>query len=331
MTFDELLGKARAYQESRILLTAIELDLFTAVGDGATAEDVSRRIGTSVRGTRLLLDAVAAMGGLTKTGATYRNTPETRRYLVAGSPEYAQPGLMHSVNLWKTWTSLTDAVRAGTSVLPPGVEARDERWTENFIAAMHRNGSAMARVVVSQLDLSPARTLLDIGGGSGAYAIVFAQANPDLTTVLFDLPHVLPLAERYIGDAGLSHRISTRARDLRTDDFSEAGQFDLVLLSNICHMLDESENRDLLRRCFPATAPGGRIVIRDFIINDDRTSPPQAALFALNMLVGTRGGSTYSEAEYTSWLLEAGFERPERPSPTADLVIAHRAALPAVS
>jgi 3-hydroxy-5-methyl-1-naphthoate 3-O-methyltransferase len=123
MTFDELLGKARAYQESRTLLTAIELDLFTAVGDGATAEEVAQRISASLRGTRLLLDAVVAMGALTKTDLLYRNIPEIRPYLVSGSPDYAQPGLMHSVNLWKTWTSLTDAVRAGTSVMEPGWKA----------------------------------------------------------------------------------------------------------------------------------------------------------------------------------------------------------------
>jgi hypothetical protein len=95
-------------------------------------------------------------------------------------------------------------------------------------------------------------------------------------------------------------------------------------------MLDETENRDLLGRCFPATAPGGRLIIRDFVINDDRTSPKQAALFALNMLVGTRGGSTYSEAEYRSWLLEAGYETVVRPA-GGDLIIAHRSAGSAVS
>jgi predicted O-methyltransferase YrrM len=237
---------------------------------------------------------------------------------------------MHSVNLWKTWTSLTDAVRAGTSVLQPGVESTDDRWTGAFIAAMHRNGSMMARAAVSQLDLSRARTMLDIGGGSGAYSIVFLEANPRLNSVIFDLPHVVPLAERYVQQAGLASRISTFAGDLRTHDFDSLGQFDVVLLSNICHMLDEAENRDLLRRCFPATSPGGQLIVRDFVINEDRSSPKQAALFALNMLVGTRGGSTYSESEYSSWLREAGYETIQRPD-RGDLIIAHRSTGSAVS
>jgi SAM-dependent methyltransferase len=331
MTFDELLGKARAYQESRTLLTAIELDLFTAVGDGANAEEVAARLNASIRGTRMLLDAVVAIGGLTKSEGIYRNTPETARYLVAGSREYAQPGLMHSVNLWHTWSSLTQAVRSGSSVIEPGVERRDERWTENFIAAMHRNGSAMARAAVDHLDLTGIRTMLDIGGGSGAYSIAFAQANPALSATVFDLPHVLPLADRYIRESGLSDRIHTSAGDLRTSRFKDAGEFDLVLLSNICHMLDEAENRDLLRRCYAATVPGGRVIIRDFVIDEDRTSPKQAAMFALNMLVGTRGGSSYSESEYRAWLVDAGYEEPERRGPGGDLVIAHRTDGKAVS
>jgi SAM-dependent methyltransferase len=324
MTFEELLGKARAYQESRVLLTAIELNLFTAVGEGADAEAIAARVGASVRGTRLLLDALVAVGGLSKVGEVYRNSEETKRYLVAGSPDYAQPGLMHSVNLWKTWSTLTDAVRAGTSVVQPGVEARDERWTESFIAAMHRNGSALARNVAQTIGLAGTRSMLDIGGGSGAYSIAFVQANPELHATVFDLPHVLPLAERYIHEASLASRISTRAGDLRDADFSHYGQFDLVLLSNICHMMSDAENRELLRRCFAATSPGGRLVIRDFIVDDDRTSPKQAAVFALNMLVGTRGGSTYTEVEHRSWLLDAGYKNVERLGAEGDLIIGLR-------
>jgi hypothetical protein len=322
LTFDELLAKARSYQESRTLLTAIELDLFTAVGDGADAEAIAQRLNASVRGMRMLLDAVVAIGGLTKSDGVYRNTRETQRFLVAGSREYARVGLMHSVNLWKTWSSLTDAVRAGTTVVTPGTETQDERWTESFIAAMHRNGSAAARAAVPSLDFAGVRTLLDIGGGSGAYSIVFAEAIPGLRATVFDLPHVVPLAERYVSAAGMPDRLRTHAGDLRSYNFGAIGQFDMVLVSNICHMLDERENRDLLRRCCPATAPGGCIVIRDFVIDEDRTSPAQAALFALNMLVGTRGGSSYTESEYGAWLLDAGYQRVERRGP--ELIVGRR-------
>jgi predicted O-methyltransferase YrrM len=164
--------------------------------------------------------------------------------------------------------------------------------------------------------------LLDVGGGSGAYSIAFAQASPKLRAEVFDLEFVLPIARGHIEEAGLADRITTRAGNLRTDEFG--ADFDLVLLSSICHMLDPAENRDLLRRSFRALAPGGRIVIHDFIVAPDRTAPKQAALFAVNMLVATRAGSTYTEAEYESWLAEAGFRGFRRLDPAGDFMVASR-------
>jgi len=151
---------------------------------------------------------------------------------------------------------------------------------------------------------------LDVGGGSGAYSIAFAQANEKLQVELLDLPEVLPIALRHIEEAGLGARIKTRAGDLRADLLGKG--FDVILVSAICHMLGPEGNRDLLRRCHAALAPEGRVVISDFILEADKTAPKQAALFALNMLVGTREGSSYSESEYGEWLREEGFRKVKR-------------------
>jgi cyclopropane fatty-acyl-phospholipid synthase-like methyltransferase len=124
------------------------------------------------------------------------------------------------------------------------------------------------------------------------------------------LPEVLPIAQRHIEEAGLGARIKTRAGDLRTDLLGQG--FDVILISAICHMLGPEGNRDLLRRCYEALAPKGRVVISDFILEADKTAPKHAALFALNMLVGTRDGNTYSESEYSAWLHEAGFRNVKR-------------------
>jgi cyclopropane fatty-acyl-phospholipid synthase-like methyltransferase len=166
------------------------------------------------------------------------------------------------------------------------------------------------------------RRMLDVGGGSGAYSIAFAQARPDLTGELLDLQSVVPIAQRHIAEAGLSARLAVRAGDLRTDPLGR--DVDLVLISAICHMLSPDENRDLFRRARAALAPGGRVVVQEFVIDEGRTSPSHAALFAVNMLVGTEAGSTYTEAEYTAWLREAGFARVQRvrlPGPS-DLIVA---------
>jgi len=170
---------------------------------------------------------------------------------------------------------------------------------------MHRNASERGPLVVRAVGAASVRRMLDVGGGSGAYSIAFAQANSALRADILDLAAVEPIAQRHIQAAGVADRVKVRAGDLRSDRLGEA--YDLVFLSAICHMLSPEENLDLFGRCREALAPGGRVVIQDFILEPDKTAPRFAALFALNMLVGTRGGSSYSEPEYAAWLAEAGF------------------------
>jgi predicted O-methyltransferase YrrM len=164
--------------------------------------------------------------------------------------------------------------------------------------------------VVRAVGAAEVRRMLDVGGGSGAYSIAFAKANPELTADILDLGEVTLIAQGHIERAGVADRVRVRAGDLRVDKLGEG--YDLVFVSAICHMLDENENRDLLGRCRDALRPGGRIVVQEFILQADKTAPKSAALFALNMLVGTRAGSAYSEPEYAAWLAEAGFQEIRR-------------------
>jgi predicted O-methyltransferase YrrM len=231
---------------------------------------------------------------------------------------------MHTANLWGRWSTLTDCVRAGTSVTGREGVNRGGSWTQSFIAAMHRNASERAGAVVRAVGAADVRRMLDVGGGSGAYSVAFAKANPGLEADILDLAEVAPIAQGHIERAGVAHRVRVRTGDLRVDKLGEG--YDLVFVSAICHMLDENENRDLLGRCRDALRPGGRIVVQDFVLEPDKTAPKSAALFALNMLVGTRAGSAYSEPEYAAWLGEAGFREIRRvrlPGP-ADLIIAIR-------
>jgi predicted O-methyltransferase YrrM len=202
--------------------------------------------------------------------------------------------------------------------------ARGDDWTQAFIAAMHRNASERAGAVVRAVGAAEVRRMLDVGGGSGAYSIAFAKANPELAADILDLAEVGPIAQGHIERAGVADRVRVRTGDLRVDKLGQG--YDLVFVSAICHMLDENENRDLLGRCRDALRPGGRIVVQEFILEPDKTAPKSAALFALNMLVGTRAGSAYSEPEYAAWLAEAGFRdvcRVRLPGP-AGLMIATR-------
>jgi hypothetical protein len=131
---------------------------------------------------------------------------------------------------------------------------------------------------------------------------------------------VVPLAEDYIREAGLQSRVRIRPGDMRTAELGEG--FDLVLLSAVCHMFSEDENRSLIQRCAGALLAGGHLVIREFILQEDRTGPPHAALFALNMLVGTEHGNTYTEGQYRTWMEEAGLVAITRPAPEGDVLVA---------
>jgi (2Fe-2S) ferredoxin/predicted O-methyltransferase YrrM len=329
---DDLVQTIRGYQESRVVLTAVELDIFTAVGTegaadpGATAADVAGRIQADPRATEMLLNALVAMGLLSKQEGTFRNTPVANRYFVAKSRDDARTATLHSVSTWRRWSTLTECVRAGTSVTYNEMSERGDEWTRAFIAAMHRNAAERAPWVVQAVGTEGVRRMLDVGGGSAAYSIAFARASAELQAEVVDLPTVLPIAQSHIQDAGLTARIRTRSGDLRADAFGEG--YDLALVSAICHMLDPEENRDLVRRCFAALAPQGRIVVQDFILEPDKTAPKFAALFSLNMLVGTRAGSSYSEGEYVTWLREAGFADVRHirlPGPSGLMVGARRA------
>lgn len=303
-----------------MLLTAVELDLFTAVGQGASAVEIATKLNTDPRATETFLNALTAMGALAKANGRFYNTADTARYLVAGSPDEARPALMHTVHMWTAWSTLTESLRAGTAVARPGVEAADERWTKSFIAAMHRNAATAAEAVVQAVGVDGVHRMLDVGGGSAAYSIAFAKASSQLRAEVLDLPSVIPIAQTHIDAAGMTGRVTTRAGDLTRDSLGSS--YHLILLSAICHMLSPVENQDLLRRAHAALAPGGRVIIRDFILEPDRTAPRAAALFAVHMLLNTRGGSTYTEQEYRSWLEVAGFGKVMRLGQSGDLIAA---------
>ena len=297
-TAQAILAQARAFIESRILLTALELDAFTAVGTGATLEEAAARMGGEPRATGMLLNALVGLGAMEKREGRYACTSET---LSLGPGRHAQ---MHLVNRWRPWSGLTQCIRTGAPASPEHLGGEDPRWTEAFIEAMRVRALTVAPDLVAKVGAQGAGRMLDVGGGPATFALAFAAANPGLKAEVLDIPAVVPIARRHIAEAGLEGRVSARAGDLRSDPLGE--NYDLILVSAICHMLDEAGNRDLLRRCGEALAPGGRLVIRDYLLEPDRAGPPEATVFALNMLVATPGGNTYTEGEYRQWLEAAG-------------------------
>jgi precorrin-6B methylase 2 len=305
-TEKDLMEAVYGFRASRIILTAFELGLFTLLGDQAlTAPRLAARSGTDPRGCERLLNALCALGLVKKSGAGFRNARISRERLVRGRPSY-MAGLYHSAGQWQSWSTLTQAVRRGGAVLVRPA-ARDDERRRGFIAAMHARASKQAPRIVSLLDLSNAGRALDIGAGSGAYAMALAAAKKGMRVTAFDLPEVLALTREYVRRAGMLRRIDFLAGNFNRGGFGTG--YDLVLLSAIVHMNDAGQNRRLIGRAAAALNRGGQLVVQDFIMRPDRTRPAVGAFFALNMLVATASGDSYTASEIGSWMRAAGLKR----------------------
>ncbi|HEY3296082.1 MAG TPA: methyltransferase [bacterium] len=303
-TSQNIMDLAMGFQKSRVLLSAFELGIFSCLGEESyTSAEVAADLDTDARATDRLMNALCALGLLTKHDGRFANTQGAARFLVQEKPEY-MGNLMHSVNLWDTWSTLTDAVRHGSSVIKKDVSEREESWLDAFIAAMHWRAMKSAPQLVAMLDLNGVRRVLDVGGGSGAYAMAFARAQRDIEAVVFDLPKVVPLTRMYIEREGMADRIHTVEGNYKTDMLGSG--FDLIFLSAIVHSNSFAENRALLQKCAAALRPRGQVVVVDFVMDEDRITPPFGTFFSLNMLVGTEAGDTYTEPEIRSWLQDAG-------------------------
>lgn len=295
------------YRASQILLTASRLGVFEAIGtDGGTAEGLAARLDSSPRGIRILLDALVALDLLEKAEGRYVNAPVAFRYLLPDASDSQTAKLHHAARLYEQWSRLDDAVRSGGPVPDTVVDPRLDGSRAAFARAMQDTARASAVKTAEILDLSDCRSCLDIGGGPGLYAIEFARKNPELQVTLLDDEETLEVAGKNVKEAGLEERIHFHAGDA-FDGFPE-GQFDLILLSNFIHIFGADENREVVERAAGHLSEDGRLVIKDFLVADDRTRPEWALLFAVNMLVNTEAGDCYSEEEVRDWFLEAGLE-----------------------
>lgn len=302
---DEMYEIVNGYKRARVLLTAVELGIFDVVDlEGSSSSAIAEALETEERATDRLLNVLVSTGFLEKRDRRFYTTAASRRFLNSSSPEYLV-NLRHSVHLWDSWSTLTDAVRRGGPVEARFRAREKPERTESFIAAMHHFASASAAEAVASLDLSGMTSVLDIGGGSGAYSIAFVRAmGPEGRATVFDLPGVLPLTERYVAEAGLSAQITTHQGDYLADPLP-AG-FDLAFLSAIVHIQSGGENAGLISRAAASLNPGGQLAVRDFFVDEDRTGPINATMFALNMLVNTDTGDTFTESEMREWFSGAG-------------------------
>jgi SAM-dependent methyltransferase/predicted transcriptional regulator len=301
---------AASFQKSRILLSGFELDIFTNVDEsGTTKNQIANNLHLNEHACERLLNALVSLGFLTKQNHLFFNTAESFAFLSKKSSNYLG-GLMHSNHLWNTWSNLTQVVKTGNSANPSEINERGEEWLFAFINAMHDRAKKQAPEQLANIDLSGIKFTLDIGGGSGAYSMEFVSKKPEIEATVFDLPNVIPITKKIIEKEGFSDKIRTHTGDYTTDDLPKG--FDLVFLSAIIHSNSLEINQDLIKKCFNSLNKNGKIVIQDWIMNNDRTQPTSGAIFAINMLVGTEAGDCFTEQEVTEMLNVSGFKNISR-------------------
>lgn len=321
---DQMRELMQGYWRSAILFTAVHYDIFGWLGKkGLGPGIVARKARVSERGATILLDAMAVMGLVAKRKGKYYNTPLSSQFLVPGAPDYIGDSIKHYKNLWKLWGRLDEAVATGRGVRAQ-VGRRSDRETVNFILAMENTARRRAGQVLRLVGASDVRNMLDVGGAPATYPIVFAKKNAALRATVIDLRVPLKVAKDKVKSSGLQNRIRLVEGDYFDTEFGTG--YDLVLLSNILHGMSPGRARLITRKSYNALVPGGRVVIHDFLPNEERTGPEWPLIFAVNMLVATESGNTYTFDEISAWLRSAGFQDIRRLNveDSSSLVVARR-------
>ena len=310
-TPERIFNTISAFQHAAALKAAIELDLFSAIAEGANqAASLAKRIGAAERGLRILADYLTVHGFLTKESNRYALTAESALFLDRKSPAYvgAATGFLAGDQLKQNFEHLTDAVRKGGSLAQnrDNTKPHDEYWIAfaRSMAPLTAPSAAFMAQLAGMHEEKPCK-VLDVAASHGMFGITFARKNPKAQIVALDWPAVLQVTRENAQAAGVTDRLTLLPGSAFEVDLG--GGYDFVLLTNILHHFDPPAIETLMRRMHAALRPGGRAITLEFVPNEDRISPPLAAAFGLIMLAATEAGDAYTHAEYERMFRKAGF------------------------
>jgi hypothetical protein len=305
----ELREMASGFRQAQILLTCFDLGVFEALdGRRATAAEVATAVEADARGVELLLNAAAALGLLEKREGRFANAAPAQTCLAPDGPGAMASSLRLQRAFYRRWGRLADAVRTGQR---PEEDRRDEQaddWVRNFVYGMYDMARPVAPFVAEALDLPGDRPLrvIDVGGCHAAYSLALARRHPLLTATVFELPAVVPFAREIVAQAGLADRVSVQAGDFQQEGLGYG--YDVALVFGVLNGEPPEGRPALIHKVYDCLDPGGRIVLRDLVLDPDRAGPPEAAIFALQMLLATEAGGLDTSDDWARWLAGAGFE-----------------------
>ncbi|MFC1523609.1 methyltransferase [Thermodesulfobacteriota bacterium] len=308
-TIGELLGTSTGYWRGCTIQAAVRLDLFTKIGPrSVTGLALSQEMAVDERGLVLLLNALAALGLLSKLDDTYTNTEESQAYLSKDSKRYIGYIIMHHHHLLDGWAQLDLAVKSGLPIEKRSHGEEEER--ENFLMGMFNLAMGIAPGFAEQIDLAGRKQLLDLGGGPGTYAIHFCLKNHQMNATIYDRPTTEPFARKTVERFGLSDRIDFIGGDFTSDPINSR-RYDAAWLSHILHSNSPEKCQNIIDKTMAVLEPGGVIMVHEFILENTKDGPQFPALFALNMLLSNDGRS-YSDEEISTMLEKGGARKIKR-------------------
>jgi hypothetical protein len=310
---DRILELGDAFKRAKVLLSAVELGIFTILADGPLdCATLGHKAGMSERGTRDFLDALVALGMLARDAKNrYANTPETDLYLDQHKPTYIG-GFLEFTNarVFAPWASLTDALRTGMpqsgarAIANYGAYYADAAVRGNFAKGMTGGSLPAAKAIAERFPWCDYQTVIDIGTAEGCLPVQVALAHSHLSGGGFDLPQLAPLFQDYVREHGLSKRLRFHPGDFFADPLPCA---DVIVMGRVLHNWDLPSKKMLLRKAYEALSPGGALIVYERLIDDERRSNIGGLLASLNMLVMTAGGFDFTGADCIGWMREAGF------------------------
>lgn len=295
------------YWEAKIFLTSVKLDLYTPLAEKPkSAGALATEIGADPDALTRLLDALVTMGLLKREGDFYKNIPELAEFLVKTSRFYMGELMLLQDAEWDHWGKLEEIIRTGKPTVKDNIFISRPELGATVSRVLHRMAKRIAPALAEKIDLAAYKTLIDVGGGGGAFAIAFCKRYSHLKVTLFDLPQTLKISRENIEQEGLQDRI-----DLVEGNFNKGqlpGHFDVVFASDILHYQTEAENMALVQRLYDATATGGVLILKDMFIGDDNNKPGWNAVFSMHMMVYSEKGRCFKGRHIREWMKKAGFD-----------------------
>ena len=322
VTPERLMQFAWGYAPPLIVAAAAQHGYFDALAtQPMTAAEISAVTETSERGAKAILEALVGLGLLAHDrDGRFVLTPESDTFLVSSRPAYMGGFFTHQCDdIIPRWLSISQVVKTGVPATPVNEESHGTEFFQKLVEILFGVNYAPAMALARGLNLPQEAPIkvLDVAAGSGVWGIVFAKVYPNAFISAADWEGVIPVTRRFAERHGLADRMSYIPGDIDKSDFGTG--YDVAILGHILHSEGEARSRTLLQRVYDALKPGGTIAIQEFLVNAERTGPPNGLLFAVNMLIATKDGNTFSFEEIAGWLTSIGFVDPrtlEVPGPS---------------